>query len=104
MNFADIKFPGEVVTVEGEKKANEIIMLALSTCQWCKKGKKWLKDNNYSYSYLDIDKVPFEDKREFKRAVSKHFNAMVRYPFLIVDGDKFYAGFNIENWKEMFLE
>ncbi len=46
MSFADIKFPGEVITVEGEKKANEIIILALSTCQWCKKGKKWLKDNS----------------------------------------------------------
>jgi len=104
MKFEDIKIPGEVVNIDGEKQTSDIFMLALSTCQWCNKGKKWLQDNSYKYRYIDVDKVAFDDKREFKRAVSKYFNTMVRYPFLIVDGDKFYAGFNIDNWKEMFLE
>ena len=90
--------------VDGDKKANEIFLLALSTCHWCEKGKKWLKDNNYTYRFVDVDKVPFDEKREFKRTIGKHFSTMVRYPFLIVDGDKFYAGFNIDNWKEMFIE
>ena len=104
MKFEDIKIPGDIITIEGEKHASDIFMIALSTCQWCKKGKKWLQENNYKFRYLDIDKVPFDDKREFKRDISNYFNTMVRYPFLIVDGDKFYAGFNIDNWKDMFIE
>ncbi|MCE7742937.1 MAG: glutaredoxin family protein [Candidatus Heimdallarchaeota archaeon] len=104
MSFDDIPIPGEIIEVEGDKKTNTIFMLALSTCHWCKKGKQWLKDNNYNYRFVDVDNLPIEEKREFKREVSKLFNTMVRYPFLIVDGQKFYAGFNIDNWKEMLLE
>jgi len=104
MNFEDIKIPGEIIEVEGAKKTNTILMLALSTCHWCKKGKQWLLDNGYQYRFVDVDQVPISEKREFKREVSKFFNTMVRYPFLIVDGDKFYAGFNIDNWKELLLE
>jgi glutaredoxin len=104
MNFEDIDIPGEIIEVDGEKKANQIFMLALSTCHWCMKGKAWLKEHNYHYKYVDVDKLPIDIKREFKREVSKVFNTMVRYPFLIVDGQQFYAGFNIDNWKEMLLE
>ena len=104
MSFEDIKIPGEIIEIEGDKKANEIFMLALSTCHWCKKGKDWLKTNNYHHRYLDVDKLPLDVKREFKREISQFFNTMVRYPFLIVDGKQFYAGFNIDNWKEMLLE
>lgn len=104
MNFEDIFIPGEIVEVDGEKKTNNIFMLALSTCHWCQSGKKWLKDHNYHYRYVDVDKLKMEEKLELKRNVSKFFNTMIRFPFLIVDGQKFYAGFNIENWKEMLVE
>jgi glutaredoxin len=101
MTFEDIKITGEIVIVNGGKDEKDIFMFALSTCQWCKKGKKWLEDNNYLYRYVDVDLIPFEEKRILKRDLREFFNTMIRYPFLVVDGKEYYAGFNIDNWKQM---
>jgi arsenate reductase-like glutaredoxin family protein len=101
MSFKDIKITGDIVIINGEKNEKDIMLFALSTCQWCKKGKKWLEDNNYHYKYVDVDFIPFEEKRILKRDLREFFNTMIRYPFLVVDGKDFYAGFNIDNWKEM---
>ena len=105
MKFEDIKIPGELTIVHGEKSNNDIIMFALSTCQWCKKGKKWLEENNYSYRFLDVDFLPIEEKRKLKRSLMRVFDVMVRYPFLVINGGKsYYAGFNIENWEALLKE
>ena len=101
MSFEDIKIPGEIVIVDGEKSDKDIIVFALSTCQWCKKGKQWLSDNNYAYRYLDVDLLDIEDKRDLKRALMRFFDVNIRYPFIVVNGEKFYAGYNPENWIPM---
>lgn len=104
MSFKDIKIPGEIIEVEGDKKTNEIFLLALSTCHWCMKGKAWLNENKYHYKFVDVDKIETEERINFKREVSKLFNTMVRYPFIIINGKKFYAGYNPDEWKEMLIE
>lgn len=101
MKFEDIKIPGEIVIVNGEKSERSIMLFALSTCQWCRKGKQWLKDNNYSYKYVDVDLLPLEDKRDLKRSLMRFFDATIRYPFIVIDGKDFYAGYNPENWETM---
>jgi glutaredoxin len=101
MKFEDIKIPGEIVIVNGEKSEKDIMMFALSTCQWCKKGKQWLLDNKYHYRYVDVDLLPFEEKRALKGELRDFFNTMIRYPFIVVDGKDFYAGFNIDNWNQI---
>ena len=85
----------------GEKSEKDIVVFALSACQWCKKGKQCLIGNNYNYRYVDVDFIPFEVKRVLKRELREFFNTMIRYPFLVVNGKEFSAGFNIDNWKEM---
>jgi glutaredoxin len=105
MNFDDIKIPGDIVTVEGEKKMHSVFVFALSTCMWCKKGKQWLKDNGYTYSYVDVDLLPLDKKRDLKGDLREVFNVLsIRYPFLVIDGMNYYSGFNIDIWKEMFSE
>ncbi len=104
MKFEDIIIPGALTIVNGEKDNKDIIMFALSTCQWCKKGKKWLEDNKYSYRFIDVDLLPIEEKRKLKRSLMRVFDVMVRYPFLVTNGEKSYAGFNIENWEALLKE
>ncbi len=101
MKFEDIKIPGELTIVTGDKSEKEIVMFALSTCQWCQKAKKWLNDNDYSYQYIDVDLLPLMEKRELKRSLMKMYEVMVRYPFLIVNGDLFHSGFSEEKYKEL---
>ncbi len=98
MTFEDINIPGEIVLVNGGKSDKNIILFSLSTCQWCRKGKQWLSDNAYSYKYIDVDLLPIADKRELKRALMGFFDATIRYPFIVIDGKDFYAGYNPENW------
>ena len=104
MKYEDVTIPSEFTIINGEKNEKDITMFALSTCQWCQKGKKWLKDNNYSYSFMDVDLLNLEDKRQLKRELMKTFEMMVRYPFLVIDGKMCYAGFNIDKWKELLQE
>ena len=78
MTFEDIEIPGEVVLVNGEKNHKDIIMFALSTCQWCTKGKKWLKDNDYAYRYIDVDFLPIDQKRVLKKELRDYFKTMIR--------------------------
>ena len=101
MKFEDIKIPGELSIVTGDKSDRNIVMFALSTCQWCQKAKQWLKDNSYSYQFIDVDLLPLMEKRELKRSLMKLYEVMVRYPFLIVDGELFHAGFSEEKYKEL---
>ena len=103
MTFEEIKIPGEIVIVNGEKSEQDIMMFALSTCQWCKKGKQWLKDNNYQYKYVDVDLLPTSEKLTLKGELRKYFDTMIRYPFIVVDGKDFYAGFNPDNWKKILV-
>jgi len=98
MTFEDIHIPGEIVLETGGKSDKDIFLFTLSTCQWCRKGKQWLKDQDYSFRYLDVDLLPIEEKRELKRALMRFFDATIRYPFIVIDGKDFYAGYNPENW------
>ena len=63
MTFEDIKIPGELIIVNGEKSEKDIFVFTLSTCQWCRKGKQWLTDNKYAYKYIDVDLLPIAEKR-----------------------------------------
>ena len=63
--------------------------------------KQWLEDNKYSYRFLDVDLLPISEKRDLKRSLMRFFDATIRYPFIVVDGKDFYAGYNPENWKSM---
>ncbi len=102
MSLEMIKIPGDIAFVEGtKKKRQDIFLFAISTCMWCKKGKRWLNKKGYSYSYLDIDKIPVKEKNRIKNDIEKIFGVKPRFPFLIVDKLRFDAGYNPDTWEEM---
>ena len=101
MSLDLIKMPDKIVYVEGSRKDHKIWLAAISTCMWCKRGKRWLKEKGYSYSYLDIDKIPVKEKNELKKNLEAIFGERPRFPFIVVDKIKFDSGYNPDIWEEM---
>ena len=52
-----------VIHVDG-KDAGHVMLYALSTCGWCKKTKQLLRENNFKFEYLDVDKANRADRKK----------------------------------------
>jgi glutaredoxin len=83
--------------VEGENKGN-VMLYAISTCQWCRKTKKLLKDMNVSYDYVDMDRISKNKKEKIEEKV-KECNPKLSYPTLKING-KCVTGFKDDEIRE----
>ena len=102
MSLDSIKIPGDIVTVDGTREQyTKIFMFAISTCMWCKRGKRWLEENGYSYSYLDIDKLDVKVKDKLKADIKGVFGVRPRFPFVVINNTEWNSGYNPDVWKEM---
>ena len=87
--------------VDGNIDKHDVIVFTISTCQWCKKCKKYLKEKNIQYRYIDIDLLDLEHKGKILKFLREKFQpSRIAYPFLICDGD-FVVGYNSEKYKEL---
>lgn len=68
---------------------------------WCKKGKRWLENQGYQYSYLDIDKIPIEEKNLLKTELERIFDVRPKFPFLVVNKTKYSSGYHPDSWEEI---
>lgn len=86
--------------VPGENDEREVKMFAISTCAWCKRTKKLLKDLDIEYEYIDIDKLEGENKKEIYERLKEH-NPSRSVPTLVInDGEKIIRGFKKEEIRE----
>ena len=91
--------------VEGTTgKRRDIFLFTLSTCMWCKMGKKWLKERGYAYTFLDVDTIPVDEKNRLKEDTGKLTGVQVRYPFLVTSEDKWHSGYDTTAWEEILGE
>ncbi len=74
-------------TIEGGKEGRDITLLTLSTCMWCKKCKRWLNERDVKYRYVDVDKIPREEKSKILDFLKETYNSRISYPFMICDED-----------------
>jgi glutaredoxin len=96
------RYRDRIVTVEGSRgQDREIFLYAISTCMWCKLGKSWLNDRGYAYSFLDIDKIPVEEKNQIKQELGKLTGDTPSFPFLVVDGERWHSGYDPGTWEEL---
>jgi glutaredoxin len=80
--------------VIGSKTNHKITVYSLLTCEPCSELKKYLKDNDYSYEYINVDKATRDEKREVTQLLKKN-NLPISFPLLQID-DKLIQGFNVE--------
>ncbi len=92
--FEDIQFVHE----EGSVNKNDIRLFALSTCGFCRRGMNYLRDQSITFSYVYVDKIPFEQKQELKEKLKKKFEKRVAFPFVVVNESVAMVGFLQKEW------
>jgi glutaredoxin len=80
--------------VPGER-GKDVRLYALSTCGWCKKTKALLKDLGVAYSYVDVDLLNPEAKKEAMSQVDR-CSPQHSFPTLIVDDNTCVLGYKEE--------
>ena len=91
-------------TIEsGEYSDQDLTIYALSTCGFCRKSMKFLRNNSIQFKYIYIDLIDFELKMELKKKLKEEFGKRVVYPYILVNKEKAMSGFIRENWEKEFL-
>jgi glutaredoxin len=96
----DINFVKE----EGTINRGDIVVFALSTCAFCKKALKFLKENSITFSYVYVDEYEPERKSEIKLNLKEKYNKDIGFPFLILNGTKIIVGFTEDEYRKNFIE
>ncbi len=84
--------------VDGTKNDKDLMFLGLSTCGFCKRARTFLKEEGYSFSFVDIDKLDREVRVSLKDDVKKRFTPDLLYQMLIIDDKDFIKGFKKDQW------
>ncbi|MEJ2240772.1 MAG: glutaredoxin family protein [Candidatus Bathyarchaeota archaeon] len=80
------------IKVEGKNSRHKVLLYAISTCPWCNKEKKLLKDNNIEFEYVDVDLCSDEDYEEIKKDIIDR-GGRFSFPALIVNDKILINGF-----------
>ncbi|HEC38266.1 MAG TPA: glutaredoxin family protein [bacterium] len=91
-------FAIEVEGQEGEE--DNILVFTLSTCQWCKKCKRFLNEKKMKYRYIEVDKIDPKDKAKILNYLKSTYQSRVSYPFLICEGGHV-SGYNPNKYMEL---
>jgi len=89
----------QVIRVQGKKNRHRVFMYTISTCAWCKRAKKLLKDNNIEYEYIDIDLCNREDREKIREDILNR-GGRLSYPTIIIDNRILITGFQEDKIRE----
>ncbi len=84
--------------VEGSKANKDLKMLSLSTCGFCKRAKAFLKEQEIRYSYVDVDSLEKDVKKQLRREFAEVHGKAITYPTLFIDGKDILVGFVRPSW------
>ncbi len=91
---------------DGKNSVHNVTVYALSTCGFCKRALKFLRENSIAFRYIYVDHLDPEVKSQLKADLMEKYKRRVSYPFLIIDADtdneKVFTGFVNELWAELF--
>ncbi len=77
---------------------NKVSMYTLSTCPWCRKTKKFFKDKNIPFDYVDYDLASEEEQEKIGKDMQK-YTGHIAFPFVRI-GDDVIIGYNPEKFEE----
>ena len=89
----------QTVKVPGKNYEHRVLMYAISTCAWCKQAKKFLKDNNIEYEYVDVDLCSREDREKIREDILNR-GGRLSYPTIIIDNRILITGFQEDKMRE----
>ena len=91
---------------DGKNSVHDVTVYALSTCGFCKRALKFLRDNSIAFRYIYVDHLDPGVKSQLKADLMEKYNRRVIYPFLIIDADteaeKVFTGFVNDVWTDLF--
>jgi len=88
-----------VQKVTGRNKTHRVLLYAISTCAWCRRTKKFLKDNDIEYEYIDVDLCDEADRKKIRSDITRRGGSLI-YPTIIIDDDVLVTGFLEDRIKE----
>jgi glutaredoxin len=90
----------------GEKTSHNVKIYALSTCGFCARALKYLRENSISFRFVYVDQLPYEVKDRVKSNLKETYNQSVAFPFMVVDENtdtqKVIVGFLREEYEQIF--
>ena len=84
---------------DGKNNRARVTLLGLSTCGFCKRAVRWLKEQEIVFQYSYIDKIDREVKEKMKAEVREKFDIKLLYPILIVDEEEAVTGFTPDKYR-----
>jgi glutaredoxin-like protein NrdH len=90
----------QTVKVSGKNNKHKVLLYALSTCGWCKRAKRFLKDNDVEYEYVDVDLCKMEDKKIIRQDIQNR-GGILAYPTVIIDNNRLLTGPSPDKLREV---
>jgi glutaredoxin-like protein NrdH len=90
----------QIVKVPGKNNKHKVLLYALSTCGWCKRAKRFLKDNDVEYEYVDVDLCKMEDKKIIRQDIQNR-GGILAYPTVIIDNNRLLTGPSPDKLREV---
>ncbi|MHA1791980.1 MAG: glutaredoxin family protein [Promethearchaeota archaeon] len=85
----------DFVVKEGDKDAHDVTIYTLSTCGHCKRGMKYLDDNDVKFRYVYFDLLPESLRDNVHQQVKEKFpNDRFLFPFIIINEKMVIVGFH----------
>lgn len=93
----------DIVFIEEKGSGNKgrIVVYALSTCAFCKKALKFLRENSVSFSYVYVDEINPEIKSKIKGDLKTRYKKEIGFPFLILNDSTVIVGFAEDEYKKI---
>ena len=87
------------VKVAGENNKHRVLAYTISTCGWCKLAKKFLKDSDIEYEYVDVDRCSEEDREKIREDILSR-GGRLSYPTIILGDRILITGFQEDKIRE----
>jgi glutaredoxin len=75
----------------------KVSMYTLSTCPWCRKTKKFFKDRNIPFDFVDYDLASEQEQEKISKDMM-HYTDHIAFPFVRI-GDRVIIGYNPEKYE-----
>ncbi|MBN2109746.1 MAG: glutaredoxin family protein [Methanosarcinaceae archaeon] len=79
----------------------KVLMYTLSTCPWCMRAKKFFRERDIPFEFIDYDKADEQTQKMIREDCESH-GEEIAFPFIKI-GEDVVVGYNPRKYSE-FLE